>query len=274
VVRPYSLEAFERQLRLAVSASMVPGSRQNMHARAGELSTGAHDRRVAGRSRAPRTPREMFAQGRRLLSSRDLDGAAAMFAQAVRGARTYPEACHGLAQAHARKGDKQAWGFWLRKAVMQYAFQDRFHEVRNLYDKVRAAGLGMRNPFYSVALIHYRRQDHDEAMLALRRALKLTPGDERALLLVSNIHLAQGRLVGAIDFLEGQLEKHGTPRVRAMYDALTADPDAVAAPPRMADRIERTLGSIREKIENMMPERMGRMLPARIPGHPGCSEGM
>lgn len=182
VVRPYSLAALERQMRQARRNTTLPGATAVMLAKARALKNAfaslpeiEEADEATSRTHAVSPARGAVERGMGLLLKGRFPAAISAFHQALNLNAAYAEAHEGLARAYKGIGDLGKYFKHMRKAVHCLAEQDRFFEVRVLFAELRAAGAETDNPFYALGKRLWLNEDYAEALLAWRKALKLTP---------------------------------------------------------------------------------------------------
>jgi CheY-like chemotaxis protein len=224
VLRPYSLDAFERQVRQARMSCLLPGVIDLMLAKARMLRGSGEVGRAAAtlaRARQASPSRQLFDSGRQALAEGRFEAAIAAFNRAVAINKAFAEAYEGLAGALQGRGEASRAMHCLQKAAQLYAEQDRFTEVKSVYAEIQSGGGRMRNPFLCLGLKLWKRQLYREAILAWRRAAKLTPGDERVVCTLGKGLAVLGQGEAAQLFLAATLEAHpGLRQVRSLLAQL------------------------------------------------------
>lgn len=220
VLRPYSLEAFERQVRQARRSCRLPGVIDLMLAKARMLRGSGEVVKVAetlARARQISPYRQLYEAGRQALTEGRFEAAVAAFRRALAFNKVFAEAYEGLAGAWQGRGEVRQAMFCLRKAAQLYADQDRFTEVKATYAEIVASGWWMKNPFLCRGMKLWKRQLYGEAILAWRRAAKLTPADERVICTLAQGLAVLGQTEAALHVLDATLEAHpGLRQARAL----------------------------------------------------------
>ncbi|EPR44558.1 response regulator receiver protein [Desulfovibrio sp. X2] len=193
VVRPYSQEALARQMRLAVRNARTPDVSAMLLARARAMrSAAAASRRAvregaegalvpldAGAAARAATPaslaRAALESGMGHLVAGRYNSAIAAFHKALGINAASAEAYEGLGRAWLGKGRRDKYTEYMDKAARCLAEQDRFLDVRSLLSEVLKQGGRIANPYYELGKLLWEREDQPEAVLAWRKAARLTP---------------------------------------------------------------------------------------------------
>lgn len=262
LLRPYSIDTFERQAVTARKIRRLPESVTNWAAQlkakreefeAGEVSP-EHKHNA----------RSFFQKGSRLLLNQEWDAAIEAFEQAIKLNASYAEAFEGMAQAYRGLRNKPRYLENLTRAAKHYAWSDRYVEVRMLHGEILREGGHMANPFVAVAKTLWREQDWEAGLLAWRRAAMLTPEDEEAWLGLAMAQLERGKMEQALSTLELAMEENPDfVQVRDLFAHLTQERPASILE-RVLDRWDDLRDSLRQftekPIASLLPGSMQRML--------------
>lgn len=260
IVRPYSLEVLQSQVGRAVKSSAVPGTVAVMLAKARAMRREGREaeaaRRVRSTSRA-NPARKHFQQGQSALAEKRFDAAIRAYNRALAVNKAYAEAHEGLARAWQAKGDARRYLAHLKKAALCYAEQDRFIKVRTLFVEIVKSGETFKNPFFELGVALWDRGDYAEAVLAWRRAVKLTPGDDAVVACLAKAHYMLGRKEQGERVLNRALVVNPqSPRLKRLLDEFNGVvPDGPDAPASMRSFFSRCLREIRQTLAKLAPSR-------------------
>jgi tetratricopeptide (TPR) repeat protein len=185
VIRPYSLAAFERHLKMAwlscvyeevedeqlrlASALLEQGDFIGAAEGLGEL-VNAENRALA-----------FFDKGTRCLMRKNYGKAIVAFNNAIRENEMFAEAYRGLAYAYKGLGDAERCREHLDKAADIFAFQNRMQELKDVFVEILKEDPDAANPFNTLGVRLRKSGDLAGAFHAYEQALALTPDD-------ANIH--------------------------------------------------------------------------------------
>jgi tetratricopeptide (TPR) repeat protein len=229
LVRPYTLEALERQIVVAwrsvkdldYDPALAAEAAQARIQRAADLDDASDSTPVSDIPKTPGNAKRYFEQGVKRFEQGDPDEALAAFAVALdlNPAFIDPAAWAGRAYVAKDRPDKAEEFF--RWAAGAYAAQDRFHETQQVVSWHVDAGLPPFNPFLQRARELWLTDECERAIMALRRAVRLAPDDEQPVLGLALAYRSLGRDDSAMSVLERALEEDsGFERARSLLAEL------------------------------------------------------
>lgn len=182
VIRPYSLETFERHLRLAWDTVRADDIDSQQFAAANELVLqGRFDEAIEEFSEIVEEENEAvayFNKGMDYLHRRKFGKAILAFNKAVALNSMYAEAYKGMAHAYKGKGDEANYKSCLDKSAEILAMQDRLDELKELFAEILTANPEAVNPYNTMGIDLRKKGDYIGALHAYTQALSLTPSDE------------------------------------------------------------------------------------------------
>lgn len=182
VIRPYSLETFERHLRLAWDTVRADDIETEQFEAASELvRQGRFDEAIEEFSEIVEEENEavtFFNKGMDYLHRRKFGKAILAFNKAVALNSMYAEAYKGMAHAYKGKGDEANYRSCLDKSAEILAMQDRLDELKELFAEILTANPDAVNPYNTMGIDLRKRGDYAGALHAYTQALTLTPSDE------------------------------------------------------------------------------------------------
>jgi DNA-binding response OmpR family regulator len=230
LLRPYSMDSFLRQERLARRGAADAESRRAL------IKQRLAAREEQGEQADPENePRRFYLLGCRHLARRRFDRAIYCFNRAVRLQELFAEAYVGLARAWKAKGRSDKYRLYMEKAARAYALLERFHEARELFVSVLRKNPESENPFLDLGFALAGKRDFEGAASAYFQALKFHPE--------SNIyrHMARACLFtarpedSAQKIAEALAQKPGMPEASGIFRRAMGAP----CPPRKTDTQER-----------------------------------
>lgn len=249
VIRPYSLETFERHLRMAFDTLSGDAIESEQLAAAGELvRQGRFDEAIEEFSEIVEEENEAttyFNKGMDSLHRRKFGKAILAFNKAVALNSMYAEAYKGLAYAYRGKGDEGSYRACLDKSAEILAMQDRLDELKELFAEILQANPDAVNPYNTLGIDLRRRGDYAGAMHAYAQALTLTPADENLRYNIAKACIFAKDYAAAMEHLEQaavlrddfEEAKNLLAKLKArQYDQLPDAPQATTAPPAAEHR--------------------------------------
>ncbi len=239
VVRPYSIETLARQIGHAMLNAREPSAAALMLAKARAMRSALpaepeeieEAQETVAAVAAADPAGEALEMGLGLLVAGRFDAAIAAFHRAIRLDAMYGEAHEGLARAWLGKGRRDKYFECMRRAAQCFAEQDRFMSVRALLAEVVKEGGRMTNPYYELGKRLWEREEHHEALLAWRKAFKLTPGDAAVARCLARAFCIMGRDDRAEAVLAAAREHvPGIGEMRDLVRSLRADEPEAALP--------------------------------------------
>jgi CheY-like chemotaxis protein len=243
VIRPYSLETFERHLRLACDTLRGDSLESEQLAVAGELvRQGRFDEALEEFAEIVEEENEAatyFNKGMDCLHRRKFGKAILAFNKAVALNSLYAEAYKGMAHAYRGKGDEANYLAYLDKSAEILAIQDRLDELKELFAEILQANPDAVNPYNTLGIDLRRRGDYAGAMHAYAQALALTPEDENLRYNIAKACIFAKDYAGAMEHLERAVAsrddfeeaKNLLVKLKAKQDDQWPDaPQATAAP--------------------------------------------
>ena len=212
LLRPYSLENLDKHISQARISSQAPGTVSVMLTKARNMRRRnrlTESRKIVERTMHRSPALAWFEEGSVLLMEKRWERAIEAFNKALSVNRVYAEAYEGLAHAWKGKGQTEKYLIYLKKAAAMYADQDRFMEVKTLFVEIIRQGDSVANPFFELGKSLWKGRDRKEAILALRRALKLTPHNEEVICTLAKAYHLQGEDERAVELLEKAIAEYG-----------------------------------------------------------------
>ncbi|EFL51961.1 response regulator receiver protein [Solidesulfovibrio fructosivorans JJ]] len=182
VIRPYSLQTFERHLRMAFESMSGDSIETAQLDAATELvAQGRFDEAISEFNELVEEENEavaFFNKGMDYLRRRKFGKAILAFNKAVALNSMYAEAYKGMAYAYKGKGDDAGFRACLDKSASILAMQDRLDELKELFAEILQANPDAINPYNTMGIDLRKKGDYVGAMHAYTQALTLTPNDE------------------------------------------------------------------------------------------------
>ncbi len=181
VIRPYSLTAFERHLKMAwLSSVHEEVEEEQLRLARRFLEEGEYAQAAEGFSElvsAENRALAYFDEGALCLMRKNYGKAIVAFNNAIRENELFAEAYRGLAYAYKGLGDMESYRENLDKAADVFAFQDRMQEVRDVFVEILKEDPEAANPFNALGVRLRKAGDLPGALHAYEQALSLTPDD-------------------------------------------------------------------------------------------------
>ena len=213
VIRPYSLDTFEKHIRIAWQSSQRDDSEFEQIRGARDLiDQGLFDDAIEDLEEVVAEENEAeryFNMGADFLRRRLFGKAILSFNKAVKQNAMYAEAYKGLADAHKGKGNDEKYLEFLNKSAEVLAIQDRLDELRDLFVDILKADPDAVNPYNSMGLTLRRDGDFPGALHAYAQALKLTPKDDHLHFNVAKAFIFASDYEKAIHHLEEAVRLNG-----------------------------------------------------------------
>lgn len=257
LVRPYSQEAFERQVRQAMQSSEYPGQKALLlaKARARRRQEGIVRKARAETTHSVPEVRELnparrhYKLGQRYYLSRAYRIAAGEFRKAIAVNHVYAEAFEGLARACLGLRDEKGYARHMQRAMELYADQERFLEARHVFMELREAREFPVNPFYEKGVTQWKEGDCPEAILSWRRAVKLTPESDRVVTCLAWGYNIIGRREDAVEFLQETLAREpGLPKAEHLLQHLLGGKSEARSRASLRSVMSRGLNGLRRVV--------------------------
>jgi len=182
VIRPYSLQTFERHLRMAFDSMHGDSIESAQLEAANELvAQGRFDEAISEYTELVEEENEatiFFNKGMDYLHRQKFGKAILAFNKAVALNSMYAEAYKGMAYAYKGKGDEAGFRACLDKSAAILAMQDRLDELKELFAEILQANPDAVNPYNTMGIDLRKKGDYVGALHAYTQALTLTPNDE------------------------------------------------------------------------------------------------
>lgn len=210
VLRPYSLDTFEKHLRMAMQLTMYAEIETEQLADGKELlSEGNFDEAIDTFEEIISIQDEAqryYDMGMKYLMQQLYGKAIISFKKAVKINNLFAEAFQGMAEAYKGKGDEKQYTRYLQKAADIYAQFDKLEETKSLFIEILKYESQTPNPFNTLGVTLRKSGDYAGAVHAYIQALKLTPEDEnihfntaKAYYFMGDLEKAKGHIVQALD---------------------------------------------------------------------------
>lgn len=252
VIRPYSMETFERHLLLAWDTVRSDDiDTQQLETANALVGQGRFDEAIEEFTELVEEENEAltyFNKGMDYLRRHKFGKAILAFNKALALNSLYAEAYTGMAHAYKGKGDEANYRACLDKSAAILAMQDRLDELKILFAEILAANPEAVNPYNTMGIDLRRKGDYIGALHAYMQALHLTPQDEnlhyniaKANLFAKDYAAAMNHLEQAVALRPGFVEaKQLLERLRAkQYDALALPGEAAVHEAPATDRLAR-----------------------------------
>jgi tetratricopeptide (TPR) repeat protein len=184
LVRPYSLDTFFKHLTLARQAACFLREEMGEVAESLDLAgQGRAEEALPKLEKALETPgdaRHHYENGMRHLARQEYGQAVDCFTRAVRINALLAEAYLGLSRCWLALGDEVRYRKALTQAADICAKAARFEHYKDEFLAILGADPYGFNPFLSLGMRLAREMDWDGALMALKNAIWLFPGDAKA----------------------------------------------------------------------------------------------
>jgi len=184
LVRPYTLDTFFKHLALAgQNKSYLNEEMGQLSESLGLLEAGKAREAIPGLEEALEAPehaRALYEKGMRHMAQEQYSQAVEAFNQATRANKLMAEAHLGLARCWLALGDEVRYRKALTRAAEVCGEAKRFERYKDEFLSILQSDTSGFNPFTSLGMRLGREMDWDGALMALRNAVWLTPGDSKA----------------------------------------------------------------------------------------------
>lgn len=182
ILRPYSLDTFEKYLILANQLDSYPEIEEMELKEAKDMvergdfddAIEAFEELISYQDEA----QKYYDMGSQYMMQGKYGKAIVAFKKAVKINDLFAEAYKGLADAYKGKGDLEAFKRFLRKAADVHAQFDRLEETKKLFIEILKYDSDTPNPYNSLGVNLRKHGDYPGAIHAYGQALELTPNDE------------------------------------------------------------------------------------------------
>ncbi|WP_243545959.1 response regulator [Pseudodesulfovibrio tunisiensis] len=210
VLRPYSMETFERYLILANQLDNYPEIEEMELQEAKSMvergdfdeAIEAFEELISYQDEAQR----YYDMGCSYLMQGKYGKAIVAFKKAVKINDLFAEAYKGLAEAYKAKGDLESFKQFLKKAADIHAQFDRLEQTKELFIEILKYESDTPNPFNSLGVTLRKQGDYPGAIHAYAQALELTPNDENIYFNMAKAFYFMGRLTEASDAVDKSLQ--------------------------------------------------------------------
>lgn len=182
ILRPYSLDTFEKYLTLANQLDNYPEIEEMELNEAKDMvkqgnfddAIEAFEELISYQDEA----QKYYDMGCQFMVQTRYGKAIVSFKKAVKINDLFAEAYKGLADAYKGKGDMDTCKKFLKKAADVHAQFDRLEETKSLFIEILKYEADTPNPFNTLGVTLRKQGDYPGAIHAYRQALELTPNDE------------------------------------------------------------------------------------------------
>jgi len=182
ILRPYSLDTFEKYLILANQLDNYPEIEEMELREAKDMvergdfdeAIEAFEELISYQDEA----QKYYDMGCQFMVQSKYGKAIVAFKKAVKINDLFAEAYKGLADAYKGKGDMEACKRFLKKAAEVHAQFDRLEETKTLFIEILKYDSDTPNPFNTLGVNLRKQGDYPGAIHAYKQALELTPNDE------------------------------------------------------------------------------------------------
>ncbi|BCS87422.1 tetratricopeptide repeat protein [Pseudodesulfovibrio sediminis] len=217
ILRPYSLDTFEKYLILADQLNSYPEIEEMELREAQDMvergdfddAIEAFEELISYQDEA----QKYYDMGCQFMATGKYGKAIVSFKKAVKINDLFAEAYKGLAEAYKGRGDMESFKNFLKKAASVHAQFDRLEETKNLFIEILKYESDTPNPFNTLGVNLRKQGDYPGAIHAYRQALELTPQDEniyfnmaKALYFMGKVDEASIEVVAALEMNPGFLE--------------------------------------------------------------------
>lgn len=182
ILRPYSLETFEKYLILADQLDSYPEIEEmELQEAKAMVERGDFDDAIEAFEELisyQDEAQKYYDMGCQFLVQSKFGKAIVSFKKAVKINDLFAEAYKGLAEAYKGKKDLEAYKKFLKKAAEIHAQFDRLEETKELFIEILKYESDTPNPFNTLGVNLRKQGDYPGAIHAYRQALELTPNDE------------------------------------------------------------------------------------------------
>lgn len=214
ILRPYSLDTFEKYLILAEQLDNYPEIEEMELQEAKDMvergdfddAIEAFEELISYQDEA----QKYYDMGCQFMVQSKFGKAIVSFKKAVKINDLFAEAYKGLAEAYKGKGNMEAFKKYLKKAADVHAQFDRLEETKTLFIEILKYDSDTPNPFNTLGVNLRKQGDFPGAIHAYKQALELTPHDE-------NIHFNTAKAL----YFMGRMDEAST----EVTSALTMNPE-------------------------------------------------
>ncbi|QJB57965.1 tetratricopeptide repeat protein [Pseudodesulfovibrio sp. zrk46] len=210
VLRPYSLDTFEKYLILANQLDNYPEIEEMELKEAKDMvergdfddAIEAFEELISYQDEA----QKYYDMGCQFMVQGKYGKAIVSFKKAVKINDLFAEAYKGLADAYKGKGDMEACKKFLKKAADVHAQFDRLEETKTLFIEILKYDSDTPNPFNTLGVNLRKQGDYPGALHAYQQALELTPNDENIYFNMAKALYFMGRLEEASTQVDQSLQ--------------------------------------------------------------------
>ncbi|WP_035104255.1 tetratricopeptide repeat protein [Desulfohalovibrio reitneri] len=234
ILRPYSMDTFERHVRLALNLESFNEIEEiQLEEARNMVSMGEFDDAIEAYEEIISEQDEAqkyYDMGCQFLYKRKYGKAIIAFKKAVKINTLFAEAFKGLADAYKAKGDYENYKKYLMQAANVHAEFDRLEETKELFIEILKYENDAPNPFNTLGVKLRKEGDHAGALHAYKQAIKLTPDDENVYYNKSKAHYFMGDIEETLTSLREALSrKPGFTEARKLYANLAGQEWAAPA---------------------------------------------
>ena len=209
ILRPYSLETFEKYLILSQQLCNYPEIEEMELQEAKDMvARGDFDEAIEAFEElisCQDEAQKYYDMGCQFLAQTKYGKAIVSFKKAVKINDLFAEAYLGLAEAYKGRGNVESFKIYLKKAAEVHAQFDRMEETKALFIEILKYDSDTPNPFNTLGVNLRKQGDYPGALHAYSRAIELTPYDE-------NIHFNMAKAY----YYMGELEESSDRVVAAL----------------------------------------------------------
>lgn len=182
ILRPYSLDTFEKYLVLANQLDNYPEIEEmELQEAKGMVERGDFDDAIEAFEELisyQDEAQKYYDMGCQFMMQGKYGKAIVAFKKAVKINDLFAEAYKGLADAYKGKGDLEAFKRFIKKAADIHAQFDRLEETKKLFIEILKYDSDTPNPYNTLGVNLRKQGDYPGALHAYQQALELTPNDE------------------------------------------------------------------------------------------------
>ena len=198
ILRPYSIDTFEKYLILANQLDSYPEIEEMELDEAKDMvergdfdeAIEAFEELISYQDEA----QKYYDMGCQFMIQSKFGKAIVAYKKAVKINDLFAEAYKGLADAYKGKGDVEACKKFLQRAADVHAQFDRLEETKTLFIEILKYDSDTPNPFNSLGVTLRKQGDYPGALHAYKQALELTPNDENIYFNMAKAEYFMGRL--------------------------------------------------------------------------------
>lgn len=212
ILRPYSLDTFEKYLILADQLDSYPEIEEMELQEAKDMvergdfddAIEAFEELISYQDEA----QKYYDMGCQFMVQSKYGKAIVSFKKAVKINDLFAEAYKGLAEAYKGKGDMESFKKFLKKAADVHAQFDRLEETKTLFIEILKYESETPNPFNTLGVNLRKQGDYPGAIHAYKQALELTPNDENIYFNMAKALYFMGRMDEAAEEVVSALERN------------------------------------------------------------------